>query len=229
MITTDGFVEIYDASSNKLLTRGHIVARKSHNPKWHDLEYISTDGKWFFNCRSPTFRIEQHDTPPEGIDEIVFSKQDDYQWRYWKNWDAPEPADIYRDFGMDELDPEVAPLVHELNLWPGIHTVGSCCGHEKGPLWVQFTASNLMSLSMILNAMRSPKVFPKLVGKFVTSMSPRYPQTLLYDQSIFDESFNQSVYIVLMTNYIGQRAYDDTKRLIRCLSELREKRGEWSQ
>jgi hypothetical protein len=49
-----------------------------------------------------------------------------------------------------ELDDQVTKLVHAMNSLPGIKTVESCCGHEKGVLCIWFKAESLDALPDLL-------------------------------------------------------------------------------
>lgn len=49
-----------------------------------------------------------------------------------------------------ELDPECVSLVRAMNVFPGIQTFESCCGHGKNPFCVWFTAESLEVLPALL-------------------------------------------------------------------------------
>lgn len=51
---------------------------------------------------------------------------------------------------VEEMDPEVIELVEALNLFPGIKTVESCCGHGKDTFNIWFEADDLESLPLVL-------------------------------------------------------------------------------
>ena len=49
-----------------------------------------------------------------------------------------------------DLDPEVAALCEAMNLFPGIVTAESCCGHGERPFRIWFTAYSLEALPRLL-------------------------------------------------------------------------------
>ena len=51
---------------------------------------------------------------------------------------------------VEEMDPEVIELVKALNLFPGIKTVESCCGHGKDTFNIWFAADDLKRLPQVL-------------------------------------------------------------------------------
>ena len=207
---------ITDADSGDILTSGRIIARKSVNPKFHDLDLVSTDGKWYFNAESDLFRIEYADDAPQ----IPFTKCDEYIWHKWMDWDSDEPYDLYRDYGLDELDDEVQALVMELNRWPGIETLGSCSGHGKGELWVDLQCTNLDSMDTILNVLRTPYHFPRMVDRFRISLSSEHLFAMEHSD-IFKHPRGQ-LRLTLCTNDIGEPAYESAEMFARYLRELRE-------
>ena len=223
------FAVIKDRSSGEILARGEVKACKSHNPRYTDLDYISVDGKWFFDNRSDLFEItedyiDETDEPPS----VPFTKSDDYQWLHWRVWDVEVLPPIYRDNGLDELDPEVAPLVYELNKWDSVETIVSCCGHGKDPLWVTMSVSDTAALETILTVIRSPDMFPDLVDRFRIPIESKHVQTLNYNKGVFTHICNRKQYdyhigatFTLMTLAVGEEAYKDAKRLTRCLEEVR--------
>lgn len=214
--------EVLDKHTGTVLARGPIKAKKTDNPYHKDLLFVSSDQKWFFNTKSENFSVKQIKSGVKN--EVSFeSMKDDYEWSYWRNWGEIVP-DIYREFGIDELDPEVVNLVTELNKWPGIETIGSCSGHDKAPLWVQFNATNCRTLNIILNVIRSPGVFPEMVDKFHLPICTEYGNTLQYygGSSKTENVFKgDALYLVLMTKAIGKDAYNAAETLAKLLSTLR--------
>ena len=49
-----------------------------------------------------------------------------------------------------DLDPEVTELVKAINLFPGIKTIESCCGHGKNVFNIWFVANDLTDLPGVL-------------------------------------------------------------------------------
>jgi hypothetical protein len=50
----------------------------------------------------------------------------------------------------DKMDPECIPLCDALNIFNGITTIASCCGHGYAPFRAYFVASQLEDLKPIL-------------------------------------------------------------------------------
>lgn len=212
--------EIRDATSSIVLARGPVVGPKTKSPKRSNLSYISVDGKWFFNTTSPKFKFftcsrEEGATP--------FSAEQDYEWAYWKERDE-KFVDIYRDFGLDELDPEVVELVNEMNEWEGITTQTSCSGHGKHHLWIQFNAKNLDILQSFINILRTPCMYPDIVDKFELCMRPSEAFTMTDGNIMKKERYEKCDYVTLtlMSRRIGDEAYADASRLTNILRESRQ-------
>jgi hypothetical protein len=49
-----------------------------------------------------------------------------------------------------DLDPEVLGLCQAMNAFPGIFTIGSCCGHGREPFRIWFKAESLEALPDLL-------------------------------------------------------------------------------
>jgi hypothetical protein len=224
--------QVVDNKTGKVVARGPVVGYKSNNPGHRDIFFISVDGKWYFNCRCEEFEVTLIDP---GQSTVEFTNPDDYHWLHWQNWQEPLPP-LYRDFCIDEVDPEVKDLVIELNKWCGVETTGSCCGHGRGPLWIQLQGDNTRSLNCIFNVLRAPEIFPKLLDRFKFSIESKYIQCMNYyaghqtltalnnsthmdKHSIISSPF---LHLVLMTTTIGEEAYHDAQLLARYLAEIRE-------
>lgn len=135
---------------------------------------------------------------------------------------------------MDELDPEIEPLVTELNKWPHIETIGSCCGHGEGYAWVQMTVSDIKVLHRILKPMRSPSMVLNVIGRMQMVTSP--PQNPFHtarcvpfrDRGGLDDinmtsDMEEGALIVIATTSIGEEAYVDAKAYAELLRQLRER------
>jgi hypothetical protein len=48
------------------------------------------------------------------------------------------------------IDPEVVSLCRAMNLFPGIFTIESCCGHGRDPFGIYFMATSLDALPSLL-------------------------------------------------------------------------------
>jgi hypothetical protein len=215
----DRFLRICDSETGMVLCQGPYDKSKTYSPTRKGILYISVDGKWFFNAESPKFDISE-----AVSDEIVeFVPKNDYNWAFWRDCDRIV-CDIYRDFDMKELDPEIEPLVTEMNLWKGIKTQASCSGHGKYAPWVQFVAENPRTLQILLDVLRSPDTFPRIVGKFELSMDSFYPFTMIWSETphicnVADD--HEGVLLTLMAKNMGEEAYADILRLTHYMSETR--------
>ncbi len=226
------WAEIIDTHTNKIVARGKIISMKNNDNNHFDLDLISLDGKWFFNMKSGRFKSNH----TKNHDVLEFTSIDDYNWCRWNIAGVSKIHDLYRENGYDELDMEVKDLVHELNEWPGVETVTSCCGHGHGQLWVTFNSNNLLSIQLILNALRTPDYAPELTGKFHISLSD---EVAVYDEmpkvrritpganhapvfgfpTMTDGS--HGVLFTLATNKAGGEAYDAAIALSNVLRKLR--------
>ena len=136
--------EVFDTKENKIIIRDFSVESKDQ-----PIFCISFDGKHFFNSKSPRFIIKSTiDTNIIRYDPQII---DQYEVVLWKTVYENDNAEIYRDFSIDELDPEVEPLVHALNDLPGITTLSSCCGHGNDFLWVTMNCCNFNTLIFLVN------------------------------------------------------------------------------
>jgi hypothetical protein len=50
----------------------------------------------------------------------------------------------------DDMDPEVIRLCRAMNLFPGIFTISSCCGHGREPFRIWFMAESVEALPALL-------------------------------------------------------------------------------
>jgi hypothetical protein len=154
-----------------------------------------------------------------GEPVVKFNGPGKYTWKYWRDYET-DLVDLYRDFCYDEIDPEVKPLCDELNKWNGIKTIGSCCGHGRSELWVQVDALNVHNLNAILNVLRSPKIFPKMIDRFRIPIDGTRAQCINCNSIIHSPSMVLS--IVLMTTDKGEKAYESANLFARYLKEVRE-------
>ena len=201
----------------ELLGRGDVCGRKTNNPAHDDLSYISNDGKWYVNMKDDSaFLVKQVE---KGLPPIPFNGPGKYVWKYWRDY-LSELVDLYRDFSIEEVDEEVKELVTELNKWDGIQTIGSCCGHDKSELWIQVDATSTHNLNIILNVLRTPKVFPRMLDRFRIALDGDKSQCINCDKIIHGKPMNLS--IVLMTTDVGERAYESARLLARYLNIIRE-------
>ena len=157
---------------------------------------ISFDNRWFFNLNKiDTFKIE--DNPEQQTLEFN-SEHFTYVILYWNEKDQYNyKADIYRDYDITELDPEVKLLVYTLNKLTGIETINSCCGHNDFPLSVTIQFSALQSIGLLVKI-----ICKKFKNDFVLSTSA----------GIQNNSLDR-VLLELHTTKKGKEAYEKANEL----------------
>ena len=214
------YMEVLDKESGKLLAKGLVIGMKLCNPSHSKMCCISFDRKWFFNVESERFIVNSISKQTTiDLDESLLNN---YLWKRWQDHTGTI-ADIYRENDYSEIDPEVKPLCDELNKWKGVETVGSCCGHGQDSLWIQMMVDNINSINTILNIMRSPQAYPKMLGKFYISTDAD-KQSAMVNYIDFKKFYDSNyLYIVIMSKYKGEQAYKDAELLTRYLKDLRER------
>ena len=199
---------IKDSGTKEIIARGNVCAAKIKSPVMGDVRLISFDRKVFFNVQSDRFIITSEG---EGEPEIPFTKWDDYSWSPWMGHDNI-PKDIYRDFGIDELDPPMVEIVKELNQWRGVSTSGSCCGHGHSPAWISINFADIFSMSKIIYSLHS-SYFPEICGKFCIILSPDdcCPLPVMDDDicelNTVDFTGEQVISLTVATRMSGEEAY----------------------
>ena len=157
-IVTNDWIKVY-GKNDDILAAGKVVFTKdskSYHTDGHVKEItnfvgFSFDDKFFFNEKSLNKTIfvksnEEHLEKPfdsEHIPEYL-------SWKIYREATGNVEEDILRDFGIDELDEEVVYLVKVLNQFEDIKTTGSCCGHNKLPLFVDIIFNDHKTLFKIL-------------------------------------------------------------------------------
>ena len=223
-------MEIYDNILQKVIVRGKTPYNKDNDASYHrDMHLVSFDGKWYFNLDSERFSHRQI----KGLPEVRFDEStiDQYEWCRW-NEKTPKLYDIYRENGYDELDEEIKDLVYEMNRWKGIVTYGSCSGHGTHQAWVSFHVYDVIAFDRMLRPLRTPRLFPKLKGKFRLSLGDdymngvcnsaiNYSPDLRIPHSTNDDG-DEGAYFVLATNRSGKLAWDDVDEYTKVLSIIRE-------
>ena len=100
---------------------------------------------------------------------------------------------------MRGMDNESSELCKAINLFPGIRTIESCCGHGHTPYRVWFVAKNL-------------KVLPRLIYYFAACHCGfvGWKVEVITDCGMSPVAF-------LLEGPIGQQAYDESKVLAELL------------
>lgn len=204
MINVDNWVKIVDNQTNKVIAAGKVTKRKDNyvdNGVKYSFNAISFEDKWFFN---ENYKEHFHIEPNEEHLEIPYDENnipDYYKVLTAKDFKYDNKADIYREYGMDELDEEVKDLVYVLNEIEGIKTISSCCGHNREPLWIDIIFFNINSLSLLINI-----IWKKFNYDFVLST----------DRGIVN-NYTSHCSLKLYTTAKGEEAYAMAKKLANCL------------
>jgi len=196
-----GMYEIYDNKLKKVIVRDNIVFEKAI-PKW----CISFDDKYFFNSESKRFKIKKVvDKDIIPYDQSIINN---YDVELWIKSEEIQ-SDVYKDYTIDELDPEVEPLVKALNTIDGIKTTGSCCGHNQSELWVAMLCYNFESLIFLVNTIADDPMFAENFNVFVKKSSDK-----------IDKNPN-NIFVTLRTNnkIIGDKAYKIARRLSQLIKQ----------
>lgn len=144
-------IKIIDKKTGNVIANNYIIDGKEAScEKRLESPLISLDRKFFFSENNLNIIIQDDNTN----DIVVFNEEylkENFKYEYWRNYSDNPNADFYRDFTINEIDEEVVPLVKALNLVDGIKTLGSCCGHGEGILWVSMEFESLECLTILLH------------------------------------------------------------------------------
>lgn len=185
-------VKLVNKTTNEIIASGLLTA-------WKDLPelLISFDARYFFVVReNPLYTIEIiNDNSKVEFDKEKFK---DYVYPY-KGMEIRNNKEelIFREFDINELDPEIAPLVYALNN-AGYKTTGSCCGHGGDIAWIHTIFENFLSLKNLV------KILEKDQFKFKFKLST--------DSNITNTA-NKEIRLSLETTKIGKEAYKDILEL----------------
>ena len=195
-------VAIINKNTNEIMASGNLIAFK-------DLPelLISFDFKHFFTTKeNPLFKIEI-----KGIEDIITFDKEKYK-EYIFPYKGASERDIsneyiFREFDINELDPEIAPLVYILNEI-GYETTGSCCGHNLSVGWVHISFtdfSSLRELVLILGRDEFKYRFNLATSENVSNIGP------------------SEIRLSLNTVEKGEQAYKDIQDLTEYLKTKRNK------
>jgi len=101
----------------------------------------------------------------------------------------------------NDMDPECIPLCDALNAIPSIRTIGSCCGHGKGPFSVWFHMDDRRRSKYLTVVAR---VLDRRYGGI-----PGWSCTL--DNGDITE--HQPAFVISSGPYRGKKAYDQSKKI----------------
>ena len=178
---------------NKIVCYGKVTSSKTNCGR-RDMKLVSIDDRYYFNLNNKdiTYIISEFE-----LENYICL--DDIPVILWRECTRFPSRPLYKEYTIDELDKEVAPLVHAMNKIKYIKTVGSCCGHGNRPLWIDFTCDDYNTLNLFLNLFNYE-------GNF------KYDWTVCTNYKLI--TFNKNdIILELKCKHLGQRAYD-------CVNEL---------
>lgn len=143
----DKYVKVIDRRNNSVVASGKVIGSKSDYYNGG----ISFDNKWFFR-ETDKLKFEVVDFVETKLLEQD-PKELGLKWDYLHiESNEVDNLDVRRDFGYDELDPEIAEYIYKLNdISNTIKTTTSCCGHKVDPWYVEFEFSEFWDLSKFVN------------------------------------------------------------------------------
>ena len=141
------YVKVIDRRNDSVIASGKVIGSKN------DFENggISFDCKWFFR--------ETEHLKYEIVDfcETKLLEQDPkelgliWDFLFVENKEVAG-LDVRRDYGYDELDPEIADYIYKLNeITEALCTTTSCCGHGIKPWYIEFEFRDFDIMSMFIN------------------------------------------------------------------------------
>lgn len=184
-----------------IIVSGKIVDQKTTIDGIIPINLISFDYKWFFKTNgTKNYQvIKTNDLIlPKTFDRNYYSLLNYDKWSNAHNTYSSD-IDVYEEYTYDEIDIEVKQLCDTLNLMPNIKTIGSCCGHNTQPAFINIRFMSLDSLLYILKIL-SHKIF-------------RLNFILSSDKTLIPSINAEYPELKLKTTKIGKDAYKDIDRL----------------
>lgn len=139
-------IAIFDKTNNNKI----IAAGKLSNVKNIPVDCISIDNKFYFLTKENDFYSikemdeEEFDVPFDPMSTSIPVKL----WReVYKDINC---VCVYRDFTIDEADPEVLEIIHTLNKIDNIRTTSSCSGHYTSRAYIDIAFKGFDSLFKIV-------------------------------------------------------------------------------
>lgn len=180
----------------KTTFNGHVSERKLNLVSMNHQEYINLD--------YPDIDIIYEDDCETYIN---LTKIDKTQIDNWKNFNFDNPKLVYIDQNIHNIDNEVKELVQVLNFIPHLKTTGSCSGHGKEKLWVNFVCYDLN----VLNKLISLFLFQ---GRFNNKFTIKTDPTLEWDPN--------GIHLKLESKQKGKNAYESSKLLAFYIDSIQE-------
>ena len=208
MYKVNDWIKIIDKQTGNIIGAGQIQKRKDIDENvetgiLNKVTGVSFDSKWFFNeLPDKHFIIKDN---PEHL--IVEFKEENIPDTYYKlhssEFTDDNTADVYREWGIDELDPEVEPLVKILNEYSEMTTVSSCCGHGIRELYVDIQFYNITRIGLLCKI-----IYNKFINDF----------RLTTKRSIVNINHTAPI-LRLESIAIGKEAYQKANELVKELEK----------
>ena len=190
----DLIVELINKDTKKPIVRGTLVGFK-------DLPelLISFDNKYFFTVReNPLYEINTCYVTNKAMVPFDYKKYNEYIYKYFGMASRNTTKEyIFEEFTIEELDPEIAPLVYALNN-AKYNTTGSCCGHNDTNAWIDIIFINFDSLKKFTKILERSEFKENFILRthFKTTHTP-----------------DDEIRLTLETTHIGECAYKHIQEL----------------
>ena len=209
MFNKGNYAKIIDKATGKIIVAGKIIAKKESDEDIvtghiYNCYCISFDNRWFFNLEK-TDKFEAVENPEKLVIEMnEIDIPSSYAKCLWNDHKQGIHFDLYRDYDITELDPEVKELVFALNKFEGIKTVSSCCGHGKIPLHIYILFSKFLPLCFLAKVINN-----KFREDFI-----------LTTRKNVSNNHVSNIVMSLETTTIGEEAYQKADELAKELNRL---------
>lgn len=209
MFNKGDYAKILDKATGKVIAAGEIIAKKESDEDTvtghiYNCYCISFDNRWFFDLeKTDKFEVA------ENLEKLVVEMTEadipsSYSKCLWNDHKQNVHFDLYRDYDMTELDPEVKELVFALNKFEGMKTVSSCCGHGEIPLHIYISFSKFLPLCFLAKVLNN-----KFKEDFVLTTRKNINNTHV-----------DNIIMSLETTVIGEEAYQKANLLAKELNRL---------
>ena len=198
-ILLNNYYKIY--FNNELIASGKCLALKNKDGKTTEKPWpsdcISFDDKYFFNTASKLIKIQKVEYCQNFIKDINYLNSI-LKIIHWSKCGQYYDYDIYIENTINELDPQIEPLVNILNKFENMYTVGSCSGHNKQSAYVDIKFQTLQALKKLLIILEHKNIKYKFI---------------LFNSTNNINSVSDGVILKLKTKNISQKAYKDIQIL----------------
>lgn len=191
--------------NNEIIASGKCLALKNKDARTRKQKWPSTcisfDDKYFFNTDSKLLKIQKVEYCQYFIKDFNYLNSILKIIR-WSKCGKFYDYDIYIENTINELDPQIKPLVDILNKFENMHTVSSCSGHNKKRAYVDIKFQTLQALRKLLIILEHKAI--------------KYKFNLFNSPTIIN-SISDGVILKLQTKNFGQNTYKDIQLLSKYL------------